>query len=159
MKNENKTKEQLIKELEEMHQHIAELEASEEKRKRTLETLEEINAFIQSVIDCIDEPITMINTNSQIQLMNQAARELFTKGAEPVSLLCYQCLHGRRAPCRGVDFRCPMLKTREAGRPVTVVHEHFLPNGESRLFEIIASPLWSKDGTGNRRSHAGHHRA
>lgn len=138
MDNKNKTKEQLIKELKEMRQHIAELEASEEKRKRTLETLEEINAFTQSVIDGIDEPITMINSNSQIQLMNQAARELFTKGAEPVSLLCYQCFHGRRAPCKGVDFRCPMLKIRKTGRPVTVVHEHFLPNGEVRFFEIIA---------------------
>lgn len=44
MKDENKTKGQLINELIELHQHIAELETSETERKRVEEELRKTNA-------------------------------------------------------------------------------------------------------------------
>jgi diguanylate cyclase (GGDEF)-like protein len=36
---------------------------------------------------------------------------------------------------------------RESAKPLTLVHEHITPDGERRLVEIVATPLWDADGT------------
>lgn len=39
-----------------------------------------------------------------------------------------------------------MEQVRATGEPVTVVHEHFRADGERRVVEVIASPLWREGG-------------
>ena len=110
--------------------------------------LEAERAFQQSIIDGVAEPIMVIDTNYQVKLMNRAARELAPQSEEASpSLLCYQISHQRQVPCKAMGEPCPLEQVRELGHPVTVVHEHLRANGERRLFEVIASPLWGEDGT------------
>ena len=118
------------------------------ERQQAEEALEAAHAFQQSVIDGVAEPILVIGIDYRVKLMNRAAREFSSGGADvPKSLLCYQISHQRETPCDGIARPCPLEQVSESGQPVTLVHEHYRANGERRFVEVIASPLWGTDGT------------
>jgi len=148
MKNKGKTKEQLVKELMAQGQRISELELSEARLKETEKALKERQVFIESIIEGIAEPVTVINSNCEITLLNKAARQFLFGDAPPVkSLFCYACHHGKETRCDGIEIDCPTQIACESRQPVRVVHEHFRFDGEKRFLEITSSPLWSKEGT------------
>ncbi len=123
------------------------LKRSEIKHEKMAERkLEAEHAFLQSVIDGVNEPIVVIGTDYRVKLMNRAACEFSGCSRAPGSL-CYQISHHRNTPCNGAEHSCPLEQARKSGLPVTVVHEHYQSNGERHFVEIIASPLWGTDGT------------
>jgi signal transduction histidine kinase len=112
-----------------------------------VDSLEAAHAFQQSIMDGVADPIMVIDTDYRVKLMNRAAREFSSAGADTSqSLLCYQLSHRRETPCDGVDHPCPLEQVRESGQLVTVVHEHYQADGEQRVVEIVASPWWDADG-------------
>jgi PAS domain S-box-containing protein len=118
------------------------------KRAREKETLLAYERFHQSVIDGVGEPMMVIGTDYRIKLMNRVARELaFGTEGSLEALLCHRVSHHSEAPCTGLEHPCPMKQVLETGEPVTVEHEHTGTGGETRLFEILASPLWGDDGS------------
>jgi signal transduction histidine kinase len=124
-----------------------ELEASHERLVEVLGNLEAAHAFQQSILDGVTEPIMVIGTDYRVQLMNRAAREFSSASAGgPEAILCYRISHRRETPCEGTEHPCPLERVRESGQPVTVVHEHHRADGERRLVEVIASPLWGENG-------------
>jgi len=132
----------------EVEAKTGELQESHERLLTVLDNLEAAHAFRQAIIDGVAEPIMVIGIDYRVQLMNRAAREFSSGGADASeSLLCHQISHQRETPCDGVEHPCPLAQVHESGQPVTVVHEHYQANGERRLVEIIASPLWGADGT------------
>jgi len=147
MKDEDKTKEQLITELAELRQRITELEASETERKRAEAEQEAARELLQATIDGVNEPIMLIGTDYQVKLMNQAVRDGYPVGKGTGPLYCYQVFHHRDTPCGGAAHPCPLEQMRGSLRPVTVVHEHVRLDGEKRLVEIIVSPLLGEDDT------------
>jgi PAS domain S-box-containing protein len=115
--------------------------------KRVEEALEAAHAFQQAIIDGVAESIMVIGIDYRVQLMNRAAREFSSGGADASeSLLCHQISHQRETPCDGTEHPCPLEQVRQSGQPVTVVHEHYQANGEWRVVEVLASPLWGADG-------------
>ena len=117
------------------------------ERQQAEEALEAAHAFRQTIIDGVAEAIMVIGADYRVRLMNRAAREFSSEGvATSEPLLCYQISHRRGTPCDGTECPCPLEWVRESGQPVTLVHEHYQANGERRLVEIIASPLWGADG-------------
>ncbi|GAF67315.1 unnamed protein product, partial [marine sediment metagenome] len=114
---------------------------------RAEEALEAAYAFQQSIIDGVAESIMVIGTDYRVQLMNRAAREFSSQDiGTSESLFCYQIAYQRETPCDGTEHPCPLKQVHESGQPVAVVHEHYRANGEWRLVEVIASPLWGADG-------------
>ncbi len=117
------------------------------ERQQAEEALAAAHAFRQTIIDGVAEEIMVIGADYRVRLMNRAAREFSSGGAGvSESLLCYQVSHRRETPCDGTECPCPLEWVRESGQPVTLVHEHYQANGERRLVEIVASPLWGADG-------------
>ena len=110
--------------------------------------MEATNAYQQSIIDGVPDPIMVIGEDYRIQLMNRAAREFACEGTDlSKPLYCYQTSHHHKAPCKGTGHPCPLEQVRESGQPARVVHEHFYANGEQRFVEVIAAPLLGADGT------------
>lgn len=109
--------------------------------------MESAHAFQQSVIDGVPDPIMVIGPDYGVKLMNRAARDFSSQGADASKrLFCYQVSHHCEAPCKGAGHPCPMEQVRESGRPVTVVHEHYQASGERRFVEIVAAPLGGANG-------------
>jgi signal transduction histidine kinase len=102
----------------------------------------------QAIIDGLAAPIMVIGTDYRVRLMNRAAREFSAGAADaPEPALCYRISHHRETPCDGIEHPCPLQQVQESGRPVTVVHRHYQADGELRIVEVLASPLWGEDGT------------
>jgi PAS domain S-box-containing protein len=120
----------------------------EDKGRSPDELQDELHA-LHAIMDCLAMPVVIIETNRQVRLMNRAARELLGVGEEAGPLRCHECFHMLNRNCREEikDIRCPMAEVRKSGNPVTVVHEHHMPDGKVRIHELVASPYL--DGEGN----------
>jgi diguanylate cyclase (GGDEF)-like protein len=116
------------------------------ERRRTSPEVKALT-FFEPIMDSFAEPMYIIGKDFEIQWLNRAARKLLLlEGTPMVRLRCYEHFHGRETPCNGSAHACPLARVRESARPLTLVHEHITPAGESRLVEIVASPLWDEDG-------------
>ena len=73
MEDKNKTKEQLIKELEKLRRRINKLEISESEYKQSKDTLE----FLSSVTQQVKDSIIVTDTDFKITFVNKATENLF----------------------------------------------------------------------------------
>jgi diguanylate cyclase (GGDEF)-like protein/PAS domain S-box-containing protein len=76
MKDEEKTKEQLINELVELRQRIAELEETEVERKRAEEELRKLGQLQESIIDNADVWLDVLDEKANVVIWNKAAEEI-----------------------------------------------------------------------------------
>jgi diguanylate cyclase (GGDEF)-like protein/PAS domain S-box-containing protein len=116
-------------------------------RKQAEQAIQEKQAFLQSVIDGVIDPIMVIRSDYRIIMMNQAASKYIPTGktAEDEHF-CYQLSHNKTTPCDGEEHPCPLKEVMATGKPVTMVHEHQCSKYGSRLFELDASPYWESNG-------------
>ncbi|MBI5633204.1 MAG: PAS domain-containing protein [Nitrospirae bacterium] len=116
-------------------QKAAQLEAENER------------AFLQTIIDGIADPVMVINSSYQVQLMNRAAREKSSRGSPGTGAqFCYQISHQSCAPCSGQEHPCPLRAAAEQQQPITVTHKHKGRDGEEFVVEILASPIFDEIG-------------
>ncbi|MEW6717011.1 MAG: PAS domain S-box protein [Chloroflexota bacterium] len=118
------------------------------EQKLAKEALEAARAFQQSIINGIANPIMVISTNYQVELMNRAAQAFsVNESSKTKPSFCYQISHKRETPCNGLEHPCPLAQVREFSKTVVVEHKHHQADGEQRIVEIVASPLWGADST------------
>ena len=117
------------------------------ERKRAEQVIASERSFLQTVIDGVVDPTFVIGLDYGVRLMNKAAKGYLTDTMnEDGPLFCYQVSHHQESPCNSSEHPCPLQEVQRTGRAVNVVHEHKLPNGEMRSFELLASPLWDEEG-------------
>ena len=85
MKDQDKAKEQLIVELEEMHRRIVELEKSEIKHKVTEKIFREAEGKFLSIIDNVHDVIFQLSPLGIIKYVSPKVKELY--GYEPEELI------------------------------------------------------------------------
>jgi PAS domain S-box-containing protein len=115
-------------------------------RKLTEKSMKYIKAFQQSVIDGLPNPVMVVGTDYRIRLANKAACRTGALDGSTEPPFCYSIFHNCSAPCSDVDHPCPLERVRESGKPVTLVHEHYMSNREKRIIEVVASPLHGPHG-------------
>ncbi|WP_164549019.1 EAL domain-containing protein [Amphritea opalescens] len=98
--------------------------------------------FLQAVIDCIGDPVTVIGTDYRVIKSNRAADDYFYHCLQQDDKPCYRSVDQHGSPC---DI-CPLTDVMESQKPTTRIHEHALANGETRTFELMASPLYDTEG-------------
>lgn len=104
--------------------------------------------FLQSIIDGVVEPLMVISPDFSVLLMNKAAaNDAMIADADDRVLFCHQVSHGSENPCQGDDHPCPVLQVQQTGQPVTMVHNHVTSDGNRKVVELNASPLWNPDGS------------
>lgn len=106
--------------------------------------LRDSHKFLQTIIDGVADPIMVINENYNVELMNLAAKKITGKRE---FLRCYEVSHKKDKPCHGMLRPCPLEIVKNSGEPIRLVHEHFDVNDEKIFVEILASPLYKKDGS------------
>ncbi|HEX9778238.1 MAG TPA: EAL domain-containing protein [Geopsychrobacteraceae bacterium] len=117
------------------------------ERKKVERVVAAERSFLQAVIDGVVDPTFVIGLDYKIRLMNRAAKgNLPDSALQNSGLCCYQVSHHQDTPCDGRDHPCPLAMVRDSGQAATVVHQHWLPDGEMRSFELLASPLWDEAG-------------
>ncbi|WP_457574002.1 PAS domain-containing protein [Desulfolithobacter sp.] len=104
-----------------------------------------------AILQSIAVPILIIDTDHTILFANQSFIELCSgTGKENViGSKCFQISHNCPFPCQetGTDtIPCVHARVFSTGKPIRIVHEHTLPNGNRRLLQITASPLKNSHG-------------
>lgn len=104
--------------------------------------------YIQKVVDTLPDPTLVIEvSNYQLQLANQAARDLYNGGREiSPGITCFRLSHKRDVPCTGLGEPCPVQEVLVTGKPVSVRHKHFNHNGGLLYIDVRATPLFDSSG-------------
>ncbi|GGK81850.1 EAL domain-containing protein [Amphritea balenae] len=116
------------------------------ERKRAELRSKEESQFLQSVIDCIGDPVMVINTDHQVIKANRAAIDYYFEGKSEGNKRCYESVHACSMPCNRVGVQCPLDEVSQTRRSTRIIHEHKNKAGEQRTFELMASPLYDSDG-------------
>ncbi len=113
------------------------------ERKQAEEQIRQQNEFLTTVLESLTHPFYVIDVEDySVKMANSAARLDTVMGLAT----CYALTHHRDAPCSSAAHPCPLEELRKTGKPVTVEHVHFTPEGEERFVEVHSYPLFDTEG-------------
>jgi PAS domain S-box-containing protein len=147
MKDQAKTKKQLISELTELRQRIAGLEDAKILHTRTEDKVRETEDYFQSLLFHMHEDIMVIAPDYRIVDVNKAF--LATAGRkreEVIGRPCHDIFHGYNEPCEKHGEKCMIREVLETGEPRTCRHQHARADGSKVWVDILLSPRRDEQG-------------
>jgi len=146
MKDSDKTKEQLISELEQMHQRIVELDSLEAECKRTEEATMKNEEKLQRMFESVTDGIVVTDLNGNIMELNEAAVRL--RGSDSKEKLIGQStfeLIAEKDRVRVMGVLKSALEDEQIRRNVEITF--LTEDGREYLAEVSSALL--RDGAGN----------
>jgi PAS domain S-box-containing protein len=111
---------------------------------RSAARLADSGDVLDDVIEAVPHPLYVLDVEDYtIQRANSLA-------TAQEGTTCYEVTHQRDTPCHEGDSDtspCPLQDVIEAGEPTTVEHTHYDEDGNERIHEVYAAPIF--DGEGN----------
>jgi PAS domain S-box-containing protein len=145
MRDEGKTKAQLISELEELRQRSARLEVLEAKRKNSEEEIRSAHARLRATFDAIQENMNIVDLDFYLTDVNEVLIKGFglSNRESVLGRKCFEVLKGRK------DI-CPNCAVAEVYQSKASVYRTTTPEDEvstrGRSFEIFAYPVMDEHG-------------
>lgn len=143
MQDEQKTKEKLIRELNELHERLRKSETSEAECKSMEERVRKRTEFLNLVLESLSYPFYVIDaSNYTIELANSAAHA----GRLSNGVTCHSLTHHSDKPCSEEGHPCPLQIVKETRKPVTVEHVHCDKDGYPKNVEVRGYPILGAEG-------------
>jgi len=101
-------------------------------------------SFASALLEASPDGVMVLDRNYRIINCNNSS--LITGGQPRESILgqyCFELMHGLLSPCSGSDRVCPTQETLRTKRPARAVHEVTTSDGEIRVLQVIAFPLFN----------------
>jgi signal transduction histidine kinase len=137
MKDEIKTKKQLLNKLIDLRQRIADLEEKETKYEIIEKAQKESGERYRAIVEAFDGLIYICSQDYHIKFMN---RQLITRtGYDATGELCYKALHD-------LDSICPWCVNERVFKGETVRWEIQSPK-DTQWYYIVNTPIYHADGT------------
>ena len=139
MNDQEKTREQLLQDVEAMRQRISALEASETEREQAEEALRASETQLRQIIDLVPHMIFAKDREGRFLLVNRVVAEAYQMTVEQLTGSKHAGVHPNEEEVRQMleDDRAVM----ESGRPVTIPQESFTDAGDNvRLLQAIKIP-------------------
>lgn len=144
MKNENKTRKQLIQELERLRHKNEDLAESEDKRRRIEGALRASDERFRNLLENIDLGVALIDCEYSIVEVNAATGKMFDKPvSEFVGKKCYNQFEKRDAICP----HCHTIRRMNSGHPVKVETEGVTAGGKRFNIRVWTFPTIDEDGS------------
>jgi PAS domain S-box-containing protein len=137
MKDEDRDKADLMKELAALRQQVAVLKKAESRSHRSSEAWRDLWAQYEAMIEAFDGHIYICSENFEVEFMNQ--RFIERTGAYPLGQKCYRVLHDR-------EDVCPWCVNDRIFRGETVRWEVQSPK-DHRWYYVVNTPIRHPDGT------------
>ena len=134
-------------ELRDLLRLVAARAAAEIERRRFVEEIERSRQFLRTVLDAIPEPTLVVSPDYRVLLADPATLARMGGVGSDDGVRCYEISHGRREPCDGAGWPCPLREVIETRAPVSTRHVHAGSDGEEEIVEITAAPILAPDGS------------
>lgn len=142
MKDEKKAKDELIKELTELRQQIAELKGLGDCKKTDDQALTKGEKFFNNVLNCIQDGISILDEDLNIVFVNSIMEKWYAHNMPLVGKKCYKAYHGRQEPCE----ICPSIKTLKNKRQDFDVVPFVGKDGQSGYLDLFTFPYFDSEG-------------
>jgi PAS domain S-box-containing protein len=119
------------------------------ERKRTENELKHSYHLIKTIIDSMNDAISLIDTRDfTIISVNSAFVRAygFSDESEIIGKHCYEVTHRRSDVCTAPDDICPLSETVRSGGHISVDHIHYGKRGEKIYAEVSTSPITDENG-------------
>ena len=103
--------------------------------------------FLNLVTNSFSHPFFVIDADThEILMANKAFYEHheLPKNFELRKSKCFELSHHFNSPCDDTNHPCPLKEVKVTRKPVTTQHIHKTPNGEERIVEITAFPVFDE---------------
>jgi len=101
----------------------------------------------QEVLDVIDEPFVIIDSNYRIVAANQEYCDHYEVTMdEMVGQNCHKVSHHSDVPCSQNGEACPLEQALSSGQTTEVMHIHYDADGKEELVELRAKPIRNENG-------------
>ena len=132
------------------------LEREIAERKKAEAALAGSYEYFKSVVDSINEAISVIDTKTfRIISVNRfLLKEYGLPEAEVVGRTCHEVRYGRSSPCLPLDRTCPLLTAVTTGEPVRIEQSHVAYGSATKFSEVSVSPIRNEAGEIIRIVHA-----
>jgi PAS domain S-box-containing protein len=137
MKDEDRDRADLIKELAALRQKVMALEKAESRSHRSSEAWRDLWAQYEAIIEAFDGFIYINSQNYEVEFMNQ--RFIERTGYFPLGQKCYRVLHDR-------EEVCPWCVNDRVFRGETVRWEVLSPK-DHRWYYVVNTPIRHPDGS------------
>lgn len=123
-------------------------ESLEQRVVERTHELEQAHAFLSTVMDSMNDGVSIIDTRDfRIVGANAAFMQAMKQTKEEIiGRKCYEVTHRRQDVCGPPDDRCPLLETVPTGRHAVEEHVHYAADGSKLFVEVSTSPVKDKDG-------------
>lgn len=139
MKDQNNTKRQLIDELVQMRQRIAQLESVNAERRQA--EVQQQEKYARALLHSIHEDILVIDGEYRITDANNTfLRTTGHKREEVIGCHCYEVSHAYNRPCDELGEECLLREVFKTGKPRNCRHEHTRGDGSKIWVDILLSP-------------------
>jgi len=143
VKDEEKTKEQLIIELDSLRKKIGKIKNRDNVQKKITKNIKYQNTFLKRVIDSLPYPFYIINIkNYAVEMVNSIA------GVSNLNehSFCYNISHKKTEPCTRYGETCPLKIVLNTKKSTVVEHIHYDKNDRPRIYEVHCHPIFDKNG-------------
>ena len=137
MPKEDQSKDQLVKEIQELRQRVAALEESDTRHQRLTDAWRDLWAQYEAIIEAFDGYIYICSQNFEVEFMNQHFIE--RTGYYPLGQKCYRVLHDLEQPCS-------WCVNERVFRGETVRWEVLSPK-DHRWYYVVNTPIRHPDGS------------
>jgi PAS domain S-box-containing protein len=110
------------------------------ERKKAEEALQTERNKLQSVIDAMEDSLTIQDKEYNIIYQNEPS--IISSGGSRIGEKCYRVYEGRDKVCDG----CPVEKAFKDGKSHTTERQRLLPSGEVAFYENTANPIRDASG-------------
>jgi signal transduction histidine kinase len=105
------------------------------------------SALFALAFDAFDQPLALLDPSLSVIAANRPARDLLPGlRAGNAAPLCCQLLYGSDRVCPDPSDACALRRAARAGQPARLTHQHRVGDGEPRVAEVTAIPLFSSAG-------------
>src|SRR4030042_4002054 len=137
MPKEDRSKDRLVKEIQELRQRVAALEESETRHQRLTDAWRDLWAQYEAIIEAFCGYMYICSQNFEVEFMNQ--RFIERTGYYPLGQTCYKVLHDR-------EEVCPWCVNERVFRGETVRWEVGSPK-DHRWYYVVNTPIRHPDGS------------
>jgi PAS domain S-box-containing protein len=123
------------------------LQVSEEKTRQLLKQTSSSKAFLETIVNGIEDQMMVIDLDYHIVEVNRALLEMvgLTRD-EVVGKHCYEISHHLETPCSIPDHPCPLKDAVATGKAASTTHVHFDKDNRERYIQVVCHPLLDEDG-------------